>query len=368
MSSPLFRPLPLGSVTLSHRVVMAPLTRMRARQPGNVPSELNAAYYGQRATAGGLIIAEASQISPSGQGYPATPGIHTQEQIDGWRKVTSAVHAKGGLIFLQLWHVGRISHSSFQPDGALPVAPSAVAAAGSHFTADWSQAPFETPRELQTSEIPELIESYRVAARNALAADFDGVELHGANGYLIQQFLQARTNVRNDRYGGTIANRVRLLEEVTRALVSVVGADRVGVRLSPFGSTNDSEEDDPLPLYGHAIRALAELRIAYLHLVEPRTVAAASADLPPVEAPMASELFRAMWPGVLIAAGGYDTLSAQKSVCAGHADAVAFGRAFIANPDLVERIRDGVSWSQWDRSTFYGGDARGYTDYPSLAD
>ena len=276
-SSPLFQPLRLGPYDLAHRVVMAPLTRMRAGQPANAPTALNVDYYRQRATKGGLIISEGSQISPSGQGMPATPGIHSPEQVAGWAAVTKAVHDKGGLIFLQLWHVGRISHSSHQPGGALPVAPSAIAADGNAFTASFERVPFETPRALETAEIPALVESYADAARNAKAAGFDGVEIHGANGYLLEEFLQTRSNQRTDAYGGSIENRCRLLIEVAEAVAKVWGADRVGFRLSPFGVANDSGEADPLPLYTHLITELGKLGLAYLHLIEPRASGAPNA-------------------------------------------------------------------------------------------
>lgn len=366
MTSALFSPLTMGSLSLKHRVVMAPLTRMRAQVPANAAHALNAEYYAQRATDGGLIVAEASQVAPSGQGYPSTPGIYSQEQIDGWRQVTSAVHARGGVIVLQLWHVGRISHPSFQPNGALPVAPSAVAASGEHFTSTWAMAPFAVPRELETGEIAGIIEAYGQGARNALAAGFDGVELHGANGYLVEQFLQSRTNQRTDRYGGSIQNRVRFLTEVTETLVSAVGSGRVGVRLSPFGVANGSGEDDPIPLYRAAITALAPMGLAYLHLIEPRVAGGARSDALRADVPAASELFRRFWPGVLVAAGGYDAAGAARAVADGNADAVAFGRAFISTPDLVERLRVGAPFNPWHRPTFYGGNAAGYTDYPTL--
>ncbi|MDR6670987.1 alkene reductase [Rhizobium sp. 1399] len=359
----LFYPLRIGSLDLKHRVVMAPITRMRAKTPANAAHSLNAEYYRQRASEGGLIIAEGSQVTPAGQGYPATPGIYSDEQIEGWKRVTTAVHAQGGLIFLQLWHVGRISHSSFQPDGVQPVAPSAVAAKGDHFTATWAQAPFQTPRALEISEIHGLIEAYRDGARYALDAGFDGVELHGANGYLIEQFLQSRTNRRDDIYGGSIPNRTRLLQQVVSALIDTMGSAKVGVRLSPFGTTNDSGEEDPLPLYQYAIAALAELGPAYLHLIEPRIEGRPGDD---VQRWRDRELLRKTWPGVLISADRYDPKTAEKAVAAGFADAVAFGRSFIANPDLVERIRIGAPLNPWDRSTFYGGGEAGYTDYPRL--
>jgi N-ethylmaleimide reductase len=366
MPPSLFSPLRLGPYQLGHRVVMAPLTRMRAGQPGNVPTGLNATYYGQRASRGGLIIAEATQISPTGQGYPATPGIHSEEQIEGWRGVTDAVHARLGYIFLQLWHVGRISHPSLQPDGRKPVAPSAIRPAGEALTVDWQRVPFEIPRALETQEIPGIIADYRRAAVNALAAGFDGVEIHGANGYLLEQFLQSRSNQRNDRYGGSIENRARLLLEVTEAVAEVWGADRVGVRLSPFGNANDSGEADPMPLYEHVIRALAPMGLAYLHLIEPRASSAGKADTERAQQPSASELFRPLWPGVLIGAGGYERQDAIDTVAQGTADAIAFGRAFIANPDLPLRLQRNADLNSYDRATFYGGSARGYTDYPAL--
>lgn len=358
-------PLTAGLLKLQHRVVMAPLTRMRAGQPGNVPNDLNAEHYRQRATPGGLIIAEATQVSEAGQGYPAAPGIHSDAQIEGWRLVTDAVHEKGGLIVLQLVHSGRISHSSLQPGGALPVAPSAVAAAGNAFTKDWERAPFEVPRALEASEIAAIVSSFRSAARNAIAAGFDGVELHGANGYLIEQFLQSRTNKRTDEYGGSIANRVRFLVEVAEAVADEVGAGRVGVRLSPFGIANDTGEDDPVPLYTHAVEALSGFGLAYVHFIEPRASGTGAADISRPEMPSACALFRPHWRGAIISAGGYDLQTAQEAISVGNADAIAFGRLFIANPDLVERLRLGAPLNAWNRPTFYGGSAVGYTDYPA---
>ena len=363
----LFTPLQVGGLTLAHRVVMAPLTRMRAARPGNVPTALNAEYYGQRATKGGLIIAEATQVCPSGQGMPATPGIHSEAQVAGWRGVTAAVHARGGHIFLQLWHVGRISHSSHQPGGGLPVAPSAVAPKGEAMTAEFKRAPFETPRALETAEIPGIIDAYRQAARHAAAAGFDGVEVHGANGYLLEQFLQTRTNRRTDAYGGSIENRARLLLEVVEAVSGVLGPTRVGVRLSPFGVSNDSGEDEPMPLYTHVIQALAPLGLAYLHFIEPRASGAGAAEVDHQGVPSAAVLFRPLWPGVLITAGNFRADTAAAMVAEGHADAIAFGRFFISNPDLPERIRRGADFTPYNRKTFYGGGAEGYTDYAPLA-
>lgn len=362
MSSPsLFSPLRLGRYELAHRVVMAPLTRMRAG-PGMVPSEFAAEYYGQRASAGGLIISEATQVVPQGQGYPQTPGIHSPEQIAGWKKITEAVHAKGGLIFLQLWHVGRSSHSSFQPNGELPVGPSAIAITDQiSLTPDWKQVPYETPRALELNEIPGIIEGYRQGARNALAAGFDGVELHGANGYLIQQFLDDKSNKRTDIYGGSFENRARLLIEVTEALIEVWGKDRVGVRLSPFGTYNDVGDSDPIGLYSYVLSRLAELDIAYVSFIEARADAGMAIDTP-----QAVDQLRPFWPKPLILAGGFTGQSAEDAIRSGRADAVAFGRYFIANPDLVQRFKLGAPLNDYDRKTFYGGSAPGYVDYPFL--
>lgn len=365
MPASLFSPLQLGRYRLAHRVVMAPLTRMRAGQPGNVPHSLNVEYYAQRASTGGLIIAEGTQISLTGQGMPATPGIHSDAQISGWRRVTDAVHAKGGLIFLQLWHVGRISHSSHQPNGERPIGPSAIAASGNAFTASFDRVPFETPRALQTEEIPAIIESYAQAARNALAAGFDGVEIHGANGYLLEQFLQSKTNQREDAYGGSIENRCRLVVEVAEAVARVWGADRVGIRLSPFGIANDSGEAEPERLYSHLIGELAQLTLGYLHLIEPRASGAGQAEVDHKNVPSAIELFRPLWPKVLIGAGNFNGDTAESAIAAGHADAIAFGRLFIANPDLPERLRRGLPLTPYNRATFYVGGAEGYTDYPT---
>jgi N-ethylmaleimide reductase len=294
------------------------------------------------------------------------PGIYTKQQIDGWRRVVDAVHAEGCVIFLQLWHVGRVSHSSFQPGGVLPVAPSAVPIAADlkTGTADGKLVPYETPRALETSEIADVIEAYRQGAKNALAAGFDGVEIHGANGYLIEQFLQSHTNLRTDQYGGSIENRVRFLMEVTRAVIDVWGADRVGVRLSPYGVANGSGEADPMPLYTHAIQSLDPLGLAYLHFIEPRSSGAGRAEVNHQNVPSAMVLFRPMWRGVLITAGGFTGETADAAISAGHADAIAFGRIFISNPDLPRRLQHGFPLTPYNRATFYGGEAAGYTDYP----
>jgi N-ethylmaleimide reductase len=363
----LFSPLELGPYKLAHRVAMAPLTRMRAERGSFAPRVLNAEYYRQRATPGGLIIAEATPVMAAGRGNPATPGIYSEQQIRGWREVVDAVHGKGGLIFLQLWHVGRVSHSSFHPGGALPVAPSAVPITGSGMmamTADGKVAPYETPRALETDEVVAVVDAFRQAASNALIAGFDGVEIHGANGYLIEQFLQSHTNLRTDRYGGSIANRARILMEITQAAIDVWGASRVGVRLSPYGVANGSGEADPMPLYSHVIQALDSLGLAYLHFIEPRSSGAGRAEVNHQNVPSAMVLFRPIWRGVLISAGGFTGEAAEAAIAAGHADAIAFGRIFISNPDLPRRLQYGFPLTPYNRATFYGGEEVGYTDYP----
>ena len=361
----LFSPLKVGPYQLQHRLALAPLTRMRAARPSLAPRPLNAEYYAQRTTPGALLIAEASPVTETGFGSPGVPGIYTEQQIAGWREVVDAVHARGGIIFLQLWHVGRVSHSSFQPDGVLPVAPSAVPIADLKTgTADGKATPYETPRALETSEIPGVVDSYRQAAKNALAAGFDGVEVHGANGYLIEQFLQSHTNLRTDQYGGSIPNRVRFLMEVTQAVVDVWGADRVGVRLSPYGVANGSGEPDPMPLYTYAVEQLNPLGLAYLHFIEPRSSGAGRAEVNHQNVPSAMVLFRTIWKGVLITAGGFSGETADAAIRDGHADAIAFGRIFISNPDLPRRLQRGFPLTPYNRATFYGGDVAGYTDYP----
>jgi N-ethylmaleimide reductase len=362
----LFSPLEIGPYRLQHRVVMAPLTRMRADRSSFAPRPLNAEYYRQRATPGGLIIAEATPVMATGRGNPATPGIYSDAQVKGWCDVVDAVHGKGGLIFLQLWHVGRVSHSSFH-GGALPVAPSAVPITGNGMmamTADGKVMPYETPRALETDEVAAVVEAFRQAAGNALKAGFDGVEIHGANGYLIEQFLQSHTNLRTDQYGGSIANRARLLMEITQAAIDVWGASRVGVRLSPYGVANGSGEADPMPLYSHVIQALDPLGLAYLHFIEPRSSGAGRAEVNHQNVPSAMVLFRPIWRGVLISAGGFTGESAEAAIAAGHADAIAFGRIFISNPDLPRRLQHGFPLTPYNRATFYGGEEVGYTDYP----
>src|SRR4051812_46543679 len=362
----LFSPLKIGPYQVKHRVVMAPLTRMRAEKLSRARRPLNAEYSAPRATPGGLLVAEASPVAPTAFGSPGVPGIYSELQIAGWRKIVDAVHAKGGVIFLQLWHVGRVSHSSFQPGGVLPVAPSAVAIPPDlrAATAGGQGTEYETPRALETSEIPGVVDAYRQAAKNALLAGFDGVEIHGANGYLIEQFLQSHTNLRTDQYGGSIENRSRFLMEVTKAVVEVWGAERVGLRLSPYGIANGSGESDPMPLYTYVVQQLNPLGLAYLHFIEPRSSGAGRAEVNHQNVPSAMVLFRPIWKGVLISAGGFTGETANAAIEAGHADAIAFGRIFISNPDLPRRLQRGYKLTPYNRATFYGGDVAGYTDYP----
>jgi len=366
----LFEPVRLGPYDLSHRVVMAPLTRSRARQPGNVPSSLNACYYEQRASAA-LIIAEATQVSRQGQGYAWTPGIHSPEQVEGWKLVTSAVHGANGLIFLQLWHVGRISHPSLQPDGMLPVAPSAVNPKGMAFIendrGEGELVPFVTPRALQIEEMPYIVRQYARGAENALAAGFDGVEIHAANGYLPDQFIESSTNRRTDSYGGPIENRARLLTEVVDAVSKVWGANRVGVRLSPLGTFNDMGDDNPEATFGYIAEQLNTRQLAHLHIVNPALPAVEKGVEPEPRARRMLELIRDKYRGTLIVCGGFDQNTAEQWLTEGKADLIAFGRKFIANPDLPKRFREHAALNADDPSTYYGGGSKGYTDYPSLA-
>jgi len=355
----LFSSFQLGPYTLPNRIVMAPLTRNRAGD-GNVPTALNATYYVQRASAG-LLIAEATQVTPSGQGYPATPGIHSPEQVEGWKLVTEAVHNHGGRIFLQLWHVGRISHPSLQPNGVLPVAPSAIAPAEGTASTYEGPQPYVTPRALEIDELPGIVEQYRQGAANALAAGFDGVEIHGANGYLLDQFLRDGTNKRTDAYGGSIENRARLLLEVTAAVVDVWGADRVGVRLSPSSTFNSMSDSDPTATFSYAIEALNQFGLAYLHLLEP-----SEADARHGGTLIPTSYFRPLFKGTLMTNWDYDRDKANAAIASGDADLVSFGKLFIANPDLPERFRINASLNEPDPSTFYGGGEQGYIDYPAL--
>lgn len=363
----LFTPLRLGALDLDHRVIMAPLTRLRSRQPGDVPHALNAEYYGQRASKGGLIITEATDVSAQARGYPGAPGIYTPEQVEGWRAVTEAVHAKGGRIVLQMWHTGRVSHSSMQPGGRLPVAPSAVAVPGDHMDAGGQTVTFETPRPLEIDEIAGIVADFRQAAINAREAGFDGVEIHGANGYLIDQFLQDGTNRRTDHYGGSLGNRARFLLEVIEAVTAVWGAERVGVRLSPWGRFNGMSDSNPAVLYDYVAAELGRRGLAYLHVVEPRADQNSDVNALDPNAPDAADRVKKAFGGQVISAGGYVRETAAGAIVEGRADAIAFGRLFIANPDLPERLRTAAPLNRYHRPTFYGGDARGYIDYPALS-
>lgn len=365
----LFSSTKIGPYDLRNRIVLPPLTRSRSSQPGNIPNDLMATYYRQRASAG-FMVTEGTQIEPRGQGYAWTPGIHSQEQIEGWKKVTEAVHAEGGVIFAQLWHVGRVSHTSLQPNGDAPVAPSALPARsvkvfietgpGTGTLADPSE-----PRELSTAEVKELVQLYAKAALNALEAGFDGVELHCANGYLVNQFISTHTNCRTDEYGGSLQNRLRFLREITQAVSDVVGADRLGVRFAPlFASTDELRvylglvEDNPHETYIEAVKVLEEIGVAYLSLAE--------ADWD--EAPELPDTFRnsvrEVFSGRILYAGKYTAERAAAAIDAGWADLIAFGRAFIANPDLPQRIANGWPLNPLDASSMYGGTDKGYVDYP----
>lgn len=352
----LFQPIKVGRYNLPHRIVMAPLTRSRARQLGNVPTALNACYYAQR-TSAALIVSEATQVSMQGQGYAWTPGIHSREQVEGWRLVTDAVHEAGGLIFLQLWHVGRISHPSLQPDGMLPVAPSAIKPSGEAFiendNGEGELVPFVTPRALQIEEMPYLVKQYLRGAKNALAAGFDGVEIHAANGYLLDQFIESSTNRRADEYGGPVANRARLLVEVVETVSAVWGPDRVGVRLSPLGAANDISDDDPETTFGSIAEKLSDYGLAYLHLVNPALAAIEKGTKPDSRALRMIDLMREKYLGTIILAGGFDRETAEVWLREGKGDLIAFGRKFLANPDLPERFRRHAPLNADDRSTYY---------------
>jgi N-ethylmaleimide reductase len=356
----LFSPIRVGPLTLSHRVVMAPLTRLRSKVPGDVPVDLMAEYYTQRASKGGLIISEGATVSVGGRGYLGAPGIYSEEQVIAWRRVTEAVHAKGGYIFLQLWHVGRVSHVDMT-NRAMPVAPSVVPFEGIVVTGDGFVPP-SPHRSLEIDEISDLVEQFLSAASNAKAAGFDGVEIHGANGYILDQFLQDGTNKRTDAFGGPIQNRARLLFEVLDAVVGVWGEKRVGIRLSPNSTYNSMFDSNPEATFGYVADRLNRYALAYLHVIEPRVkgIETISQGQPPV----ASALLRKIYRGNIIAAGGFDPESAEAIIEKGDADMVAFGRYFISNPDLPRRIQRGLPLNIYDRQTFYNNDARGYTDYP----
>lgn len=352
----LFEPVALGPYTLANRVVMAPLTRSRADEDG-VPGELQATYYGQRASAG-LIVAEATNISPTAKGYVLTPGIWSPEQVAGWKLTTKAVHDKGGRIFLQLWHTGRISHPDIQPGGALPVAPSAVRPQGQAFTNDGFKD-LVTPRALETDEIAGIVADYAHAAQCAKDAGFDGVEIHAANGYLLQQFLADKSNQRTDRYGGSIENRTRIVVEVTEAVTKVWGGDRVGIRLSPLTSFGDIGDSNPEPVYMSLIEQLNPFGVAYIHVIEGDTGGTRTP-----EGGFDLQKLRRAFNGLYMANNGYDLDLALEARRENLADLVCFGRPFISNPDLVERMSAGAPLAEGDHATFYGGDERGYIDYP----
>lgn len=357
MTKDLFSPTKLGSIELKNRIVMAPLTRNRAGE-GGVPQPLNTTYYEQRASAG-LIITEATPISTMAHGYPALPGIYTDAQIAGWKKITDAVHAKGGKVVIQLWHVGRISHPSLLPNGALPVAPSAIKPAGQAFTYQ-GLVDYVAPRALDASELTSIVADYVHATKSALAAGFDGVEVHAANGYLLDQFLRDGSNKRTDNYGGSFENRARLLLEVTKAVVEVAGADKVGVRLSPVNPFNDMHDSNPQALFNYVADALNVFKLAYLHAVEGGIHGGGIAD------PFDFDAFRQHFKGPYIANLSYDKQRGNAAIASGHADAVAYGVPFIANPDLVERFQADAQLNEADANTFYGGTEKGYTDYPFL--
>jgi len=358
-STKLFDSYKLGPITLANRIVMAPLTRNRA-VAGLVPNPLAIEYYGQRASAG-LLVTEASQVSQQGQGYQDTPGIYSREQVAGWRKVTDRVHERGGRIFLQLWHVGRISHVSLQPDNGAPVAPSAVRANGKTFVGG-TFADVSEPRALTLEEIPGIVESFRRGAANSLEAGFDGVEIHGANGYLLDQFAKDGANKRTDAYGGSIENRARLVIEVAKAVAATAGAGRTGIRLSPVTPANDVSDSNPQPLFEHIVDQLNALKLIYIHVIEGATGGARD------NAAFDYGSLRKRFSGTYIANNGYDLALANKVLDANAADLIAFGKPFISNPDLVERLKQGAPLNEADRATFYGGGAKGYTDYPALAD
>ncbi|HBN9703303.1 TPA: alkene reductase [Pseudomonas aeruginosa] len=365
-----FQPVKLGRYTLNNRITLPPLTRQRSSQPGNVPNALMAAYYRQRASAG-LLISEGAQIEPRGQGYAWTPGIHTAAQIEGWRTVTDAVHAEGGIIFAQLWHVGRVSHNSLQPKGDAPIAPSAIAANQVSVFIETGPgtgaltAP-SVPRALSTAEVKELVRLYAQAARNALGAGFDGVEIHCANGYLVNQFISAQTNQRDDEYGGSLQNRLRFLREIVQAVADVVGPDRLGVRFAPlFASTDEARvylglvEDDPHTTYIEAIKVLEDAGVAYLSIAE------ADWDNAPDLPEDFRRAVRNTFSGCIIYAGRYTAERGARILEAGLGDLIAFGRPFIANPDLPARIAHGWPWNPVNVETMYGGAESGYTDYPA---
>ena len=353
----LFTPVSLGDLTLANRVIMAPLTRNRAIMPGNVPQAMNATYYAQRAGAG-LIISEAAQVSPEGIGYPATPGIHSEEQVQGWRAVNDAVHAQGGHMFVQLWYCGRISHPDLLPDNQQPVSASAIKPEGDAFTYEGLK-PFVEPRALRTDELPGIVDQYRQAARRAVEAGFDGVEIHSANGYLLDQFLRDGTNRREDQYGGSLENRTRLLMDVLSAVLESWEPSRTGVRISPENSFNDIHDSSPQATFNFVASALSGKGLGYLHVVEGEMMSGARK--------LDYRQIRDHFDGYYMANCGYDKAHAQAAIASGDTDMVSFGQLFLANPDLVQRFKTDAELNTPDPDTFYGGDEKGYTDYPALA-
>ncbi|MBS3803809.1 MAG: alkene reductase [Oleiphilaceae bacterium] len=362
-TDPLFQPLKLGNTELANRVLMSPLTRSRASQHGDVPNAMNLEYYRQRASAG-LIISEATQVSPQGKGYAFTPGIHSEAQIAGWKAITDAVHEAGGRIHMQLWHVGRISHPDLQPNGETPVAPSAIRPEGAmtFISADSGMVEITEPRALDADEMPDIVEQFRIGAINAKKAGFDGVEVHAANGYLLDQFIKSGSNQRTDDFGGSLANRLRLPLMVTEAVIDVWGKDNVGVRISPTGSFNAMYDEDPLATFGEFAKQLNALGVAYIEVVEDSFQGNHAEGRPESVIDAVKNNFE----GVYIANGNYLAEEARDRISKGRCDLVTFGRPFIANPDLPERFRDDAPLNEWDSGSFYGGDERGYTDYPFL--
>ena len=356
MALDLFSPAKLGSIALKNRIVMAPLTRNRAGEAG-VPQDLNVTYYAQRASAG-LIVTEATPISPMGHGYPGLPGIYTDEQVAGWKKITEAVHAKGGKIVIQLWHVGRISHPTLL-NGALPVAPSAIKPAGKAFTYQ-GLVDYVEPRALDANELPAIVQDYVYATQCALKAGFDGVEIHAANGYLLDQFLRDGSNKRTDNYGGSFENRARLLLEVTKAVVETAGADKVGIRISPVNPFNNMHDSNPQALFNYVAEQLNQFNLAYLHAVEGGIHGVGKADA------FDFEQMRKLYKGAYMANLSYDKVRGNAAIASGHADVIAYGVPFIANPDLVERYKTDAALNAADSKSFYGGTEKGYTDYPFL--
>jgi N-ethylmaleimide reductase len=352
----LFSPISLDGLTLANRVIMAPLTRNRAAMPGNIPQAMNATYYAQRAAAG-LIISEAAQVSPEGVGYPATPGIHSQQQVDGWHAVTDAVHAQGGRMFVQLWYCGRISHPDLLPDHQQPVSASGIKPEGDAVTFEGLK-PFVEPRALRTDEMPGIVDQYRQAAKRASEAGFDGVEIHSANGYLLDQFLRDGSNRRDDHYGGSLENRTRLLMEVLSAVLETWEPARVGIRISPENAFNDIHDSDPQTTFNFVAGALSGKELGYLHVVE--------GDMLSGERGIDYRQIRDQFDGHYMANCGYDKTRAESAIASGDADMVSFGQLFIANPDLVQRFKTNAPLNTPDPDTFYGGDEKGYTDYPAL--